>query len=91
VELAPADAARIEKTAAQLFTEASQDKGAFHERSARSLQRVGAKLQEWNKDGSRSAVLQRLKRQLDGVCAGVEAADGQRATCEGVLKQRTSG
>ncbi|MEY3473944.1 MAG: hypothetical protein RL087_402 [Pseudomonadota bacterium] len=91
VELAPADAARIEKTAAQLFSEAAQDKGAFHERSARSLQRVGAKLQEWNKDGSRSAVLQRLKRQLDGVCAGVEAADGQRATCEGVLKPRSAG
>jgi thiol-disulfide isomerase/thioredoxin len=86
VELAPADAQRIEKTAAQLFSEAAKDKGAFHERSARSLQRVGSKLNEWNKDGSKTAVLQRLKRQLDGVCAGVEAADGQRATCQGVLK-----
>ena len=91
VDLAPADAARIEKTAAQLFTEASQDKGAFHERSARSLQRVGGKLQDWNKDGSRSAVLQRLKRQLDGVCAGVDAADGQRAACDSVLKPRGAG
>jgi hypothetical protein len=91
VELAPADAVRIEKTAAQLFSEAAKDKGAFHERSARSLQRVGSKLNEWNKDGSKAAVLQRLKRQLDGVCAGVDAADGQRATCEGVLKLKTSG
>jgi thioredoxin-like negative regulator of GroEL len=91
VDLAPADAARIEKTAAQLFGEAAKDKGAFHERSARSLQRVGSKLNEWNKDGSRTAVLQRLKRQLDGVCAGVDAADGQRATCEGVLKLKAAG
>ena len=81
----------IEKTAAQLFTEAAQDKGAFHERSARSLQRVGGKLQDWNKDGSRSAVLQRLKRQLDGVCAGVDSADGQRAACDSVLKPRSAG
>ena len=91
VDLAPTDAQRIEKTAAQLFSEAAKDKGAFHERSARSLQRVGSKLNEWNKDGSKAAVLQRLKRQLDGVCAGVEAADGQRATCEGVLKLRAAG
>jgi len=91
VDLAPTDAQRIEKTAAQLFSEAAKDKGAFHERSARSLQRVGNKLNEWNKDGSKTAVLQRLKRQLDGVCAGVEAADGQRATCEGVLKLKAVG
>jgi hypothetical protein len=52
---------------------------------------VGSKLNEWNKDGSKAAVLQRLKRQLDGVCAAVEAADGQRATCEGVLKLKTAG
>ena len=91
VELAPADAVRIEKTAAQLFSEAARDKGAFHERSARSLQRVGSKLNEWNKDGSKTAVLQRLKRQLDGVCAAVEAADGQRATCESLLKVKAAG
>jgi hypothetical protein len=91
VDLAPADAQRIEKTAAQLFNEAAQDKGAFHERSARSLQRVGSKLNEWNKDGSRNAVLQRLRRQLDGVCANVDAADGQRATCQGVLSLKAAG
>jgi thioredoxin-like negative regulator of GroEL len=88
VDLAPQDAARIEKAAAQLFTEAAADKGAFYERSARSLQRVGAKLNEWNQDGRQAAVLQRLRRQLDGVCASVDAADGQRAACEAVLKPR---
>jgi thiol-disulfide isomerase/thioredoxin len=88
VDLAPQDAARIEKAAAQLFTEAAADKGAFYERSARSLQRVGTKLNEWNKTGSQAAVLQRLRRQLDGVCAAVDAADGQRAACEAVLKPR---
>jgi hypothetical protein len=49
---------------------------------------VGTKLNEWNKTGSQAAVLQRLRRQLDGVCAAVDAADGQRAACEAVLKPR---
>jgi thioredoxin-related protein len=86
VELAPQDAAKIEKTAAQLFSEAAQDKGAFYERSARSLQRVGAKLASWNADGQHQAALGRLKTQLNGVCAKVETADQQRATCEALIK-----
>lgn len=86
VDLAPQDAAKIEKTAAQLFKEAGQDKGAFYERSARSLQRVGAKLASWNAEGQHQAVLNRLKTQLNGICAKVDTADQQRATCEGLIK-----
>jgi len=85
VDLAPQDAARIEKTAAQLFAEAAQDKGAFYERSARSLQKVGSKLVGWNASGQHDAALRRLKAQLDGVCSKLETADNQRATCEGLL------
>ena len=44
VDLAPQDAARIEKTASQLLAEAARDSGAFEGRSVRSLQRVGTKL-----------------------------------------------
>jgi len=86
VELDPADAGKIEKTAAQLFAEAAQDKGAFYERSARSLQRVGAKLNSWSADGQHTAAIGRLKTQLDGVCAKVDTADKQRATCEALIK-----
>ncbi|MFM2186038.1 MAG: hypothetical protein RIR43_610 [Pseudomonadota bacterium] len=86
VDLAPQDAARIEAVAAQLFKEAAQDSAAFHERSARSLQRVAAKLKEWNKGPSQAAVLQRLQQQLSGVCASVPAADGQRQTCQNLIK-----
>ncbi len=86
VELAPADAPRIERAAAQLFNEAGLDAGAFYERSARSLQRVGAKLAEWNKGGQHEAVVQRLRVKLEGVCSKLAAGDAQRATCEGVMK-----
>jgi thioredoxin-related protein len=86
VELAPQDKARIEKLAAQLFNEAGQDKSAFYERSARALLKVGAELQKWNADGKNAAALARLKTQLDGVCAKVDTADKQRATCEGLIR-----
>ncbi|NBQ91271.1 MAG: thioredoxin family protein [Betaproteobacteria bacterium] len=86
VDLAPQDTARIEAVAAQLFKEAALDTASFHERSARSLQRVAAKLKEWNKGPAQAAVLQRLQQQISGVCAGVPAADGQRQTCQNLIK-----
>ncbi len=86
VELAPQDAGKIEKTASQLFTEASQDKSAFYERSARSLQKVGAKLGSWSAGGQHAVVITRLKTQLDGICAKVDTADQQKATCEALIK-----
>lgn len=86
VDLAPHDAARIEKTAAQLLAEASKDSGAFEGRSARSLQRVGSKLVSWNADGKQAATLKRLQTQLDGICPKVDVAEGQRAACQGLLK-----
>ena len=87
IDLAPKDAVRIEKTAAKLFAEAAKDEGAFEGRSVRSLQRVGNKLADWNKDGQHAAVLQRLQSLLSGVCAKVDTADGQRAACEGLLSK----
>ena len=86
VDLAPEQGARIEKLAAQLFREAAQDRGAFEGRSARSLQRAGAKLVAWNGDGKQAAALKRLQAQLSGVCAKVEAAEGRREACQAVLK-----
>jgi thioredoxin-related protein len=86
IDLAPQDDARIEKAAAQLFTEAGAAPDAFYERSGRSLQRVGTKLQGWNKGGSHAATLQRLQKQLDGVCSALDKGDAKREACEGLLK-----
>ncbi|MET0517373.1 MAG: thioredoxin fold domain-containing protein [Burkholderiaceae bacterium] len=85
IELAPQDSQRIEAAASQLFKEAGRDKGAFYERSARSLQKVGVKLASWNAGGQNAEALARLKVQLAGVCAQVDAADKQRATCEALI------
>jgi len=86
VELAPQDSARIEKAAAQLLAEAGKDKGAFYERSARSLQKVGGQLVAWNAGGQHEAALTRLRTQLDGVCAKQDAGD--KSACESLLKKK---
>ncbi|WP_378235112.1 thioredoxin family protein [Aquincola agrisoli] len=87
VDLSPGDARRIEQVAAQLFSEAARDPAAFHERSARSLQRAGQKLAGWASARSEAGdTLRRLDRQLQAVCAARSAADGQRAACDALAK-----
>ena len=86
VEMSPQDEARIEKAAQQLLVEAAAMPDAFYERSGRSLQRVGTKLQAWNKGGAHAAVLKRLQAKLDGVCGALPAGDPKRANCEALLK-----
>jgi hypothetical protein len=88
-ELAPQDATRIEQVARQMFGEAGKDPAAFHERSARSLQRTAKRLAEWARTSLNDAVLQRLQAGPDGLaslCGKLDAADPQRSTCDGVLK-----
>ncbi len=85
VELAPHDEPRIERAASRIFGEASAQPDVFYERSATSLQRMGNKLQAWSADGKHADVMHRLRQQLEGVCAKLERADPQRATCDGLL------
>ena len=61
VELSPADEAAIESTTLQLWREAAALPDAFDQRSGRSLQRVGKKLQTWGQGGA--------PRRLDGAAA----------------------
>ena len=86
VELSPQDEARIEKAAQQLLNEAATMPDAFYERSGRSLQRVGSKLQAWNKGGAHAAVLKRLQTKLDGVCGALPTGDPKRTNCEALFK-----
>lgn len=87
VELGPTQEARIEKAASQLLTEAAKQPDAFYERSGRSLQRVGTKLQAWNKGGAHAAAMKRLQAQLDGVCSALDAGDPKRVSCAGLFKR----
>ena len=83
VDLAPSDARGIEKAALSVFDDAAKDSGAWHERSARSLQRVGKKLTSWNADGKHARTLERLRVRVDALCT--RARDAERETCRGLL------
>jgi len=86
VDLAPADAVRIEKAAAEVFADAAKDPGAFHDRSARSLQRVGKRLMSWNADGRQAASMKRLQAKLDSLCARVGTAE--KVACQALLQAK---
>ncbi len=86
VELSPQDAPRIERAASRLIGEAATQPDAFYERSARSLQRAGKKLQAWNDGGAHADVMQRLQAQLAPVCAKLPADDARRAACTTLLR-----
>lgn len=90
VELSPQDEKRIESVASRLFDEAVAQPHAFYERSARSMQKLGARLVDWNKSEAHAASLKRLQAQLDGVCVRLPADDGQRAMCSGLLKPKAA-
>ena len=86
VEFAPQDEPRIEKAASRLLAEAAKQPDAFYGRSARSLQRVGSKLQAWNRHNTHRAALGRLQAQLDGVCGKLDTTDPKRKNCAALLK-----
>ncbi|MEO7853373.1 MAG: disulfide isomerase, partial [Rubrivivax sp.] len=85
VELTPQDTAGIERAAAALIDDAALQPHAFYERSARSLQRAGQRLGDWNTTPQRASALKRLRTRLDAVCAKLPATDLQRATCDALL------
>jgi len=83
VDLAPQDAPRIERAATQVLADAAKDAGAFHERSGRSLQRVGKKLVSWNADGKQTTTFKRLQARVDALCARTAASE--RSACKALL------
>lgn len=82
VDLAPQDGRRIERAVMDLFADAAKDKGAFYDRSGRSLRRVAGKISAWNKSGEHAAEVERLHARHRVVCQGIAAADPQRGLCE---------
>jgi thiol-disulfide isomerase/thioredoxin len=86
IDLAPQDAPRIEKAAAQIFSEAGKDAGALHDRSGRALQRIGKKLASWNAEGKQAATIERLRPKAAALCT--KAAPAERAMCQGLLKAK---
>jgi thioredoxin-like negative regulator of GroEL len=85
VELAPQDEKAIEAATAGLWSEAAAQPDAFYMRSARALQKVGEKLQAWNKGDGHRAAMARLQARLDELCAAPARSADERATCRSLL------
>ena len=86
IELAPKDAGRIEKAALSVIGELDPVPDTFYERNRRSLERMGEKLADWNKDRRHDESLKRIRAAMAGVCTKIPASDPARATCSGVLR-----
>jgi hypothetical protein len=86
IELAPQDAARIEKAASGVLAEIDPVPETFYERNRRGLEKMGARLRAWNGNGQHRVVLKKLTAQLDAVCAKLPPQDDTRAACTGVFK-----
>ena len=91
IELAPQDAARIEKAATGVLAELEPVPETFYERNRRGLEKMGQRLLAWNQKGQHAPVLKKLKLQLDAVCASLPPGDETRAACAGVFKVRDAG
>jgi thiol-disulfide isomerase/thioredoxin len=85
VDLAPDDEAAIEATTLRLWKEAAAQPDAFHQRSERSLKRVGEKLQAWNKAGTHARSMASLRAGLQTFCASGARAEPERSSCAGLL------
>lgn len=85
VDLAPQEDARIEKAVQSVFEEVAKVDNAFYERNRAYLEKMGKKLNEWNKEGKHQPSYQKARAQLDGICGKLPASDPQKAVCQGVL------
>jgi len=72
---------------AALVDLAPQDETRIENAAAQVFREAAGKLAEWNGPASRhTQALKRLRAQLVPVCGKLPAADGQKATCEGLIK-----
>lgn len=85
VDLVPQENTRIEKAVQSVFGEAAKVDNAFYERNRAYLEKMGKKLNEWNKDGKHQISYQKARTQLDDICSKLPPSDPQKAVCQGVL------
>jgi hypothetical protein len=90
VDLAPADAERIERAARSVIGEIEPRPETFYARNRGVLDRMATQLNVWNKDGKHDAVLTRLRAQMDGICAQLPAQATERATCNETLARKAT-
>jgi thioredoxin-related protein len=89
-ELAPQDLAGIERAADSVIGELEPVPDTFYDRNLRGLERMGKKLAAWGKEPAQRAALDRIRGQMDAVCAKLPAGDGARTKCRGALRPQSA-
>ncbi len=90
VDLSPMDVERIERAARSVIADIEPKPETFYARNRNSLDRLGGKLNDWNKDHQHAAVLARLREQLADICAQLPAQAPERADCAAVLAPKAA-
>ena len=91
IELAPQDAARIEKASSGVLAELEAVPETFYERNRRGLEKMGQRLLVWSDKGRHAAVIKKLTIQLNLVCAKLPPQDEAKTACAGMFKARPTG
>ena len=89
-ELAPQDVVAVEKAADSVIGELEPVPETFYDRNLRGLERMGKKLSDWGKQPAQKAALERIRGQMDAVCAKLPAGDPSRAKCKEALRPHTA-
>lgn len=85
IDLVPEQDQRVEKAAQSVLAEVAKIDNPFYERNRAYLEKMGKKLNEWNKEGKHQASYKKIATQLDGICNKLPAQDAQKAVCQSVL------
>jgi len=84
VRLRPQDEATIRAATLDVLGDLDAS-GDLHGRTRRSLVRLEASLQDWNKDAAHAQAVAAMHERMQGICAKLPAADPARATCAAFL------
>jgi thioredoxin-related protein len=87
VDLAPQDAARIDKAAASVIGELEAAPDTFYGRNQRALERMSKKLAAWDKNQKHDASLKRMRTQMASICDKLPAGDPARVSCDNVFQR----
>jgi hypothetical protein len=89
-ELAPQDIVGIERAAGSVIGELEPAPETFYDRNLRGLERMGKKLSDCGKVPEHKGALERIRAQMDAVCAKLPASDPARAKCKEALRPHSA-
>lgn len=85
LRLAPDDTEAIEAAVSRLLTTLEERPDSYYARSRRRLDNLATQLRDWATAHEAEALLPKWQKQLNPVCAHIDATDGLRAGCEQVF------